>query len=144
MKVELISREAQSAPPKMEADDARWSWDNFNNHYRDLLQIYNRTLNGFIVNTSLVTSSPYTISPNDDDIFVDTDSGDVTVTYPSLSIFEGVDGGKKYRVVNVGTSGNTVLLNPDGSDLLLGENSSFCLFDAEALITTGEETKGWY
>lgn len=144
MKVELISREVQSAPPQMQSDDARWSWDTFNNHYRDLLQIYNRTLAGYIVNTSLVTSSPYTILPSDDDIFVDTDAGDVTVTLPSISVFDGIDGGKKYRVVNVGTSGNAVLLNPDGSDLLIGENSDFGLMDGEALIVTGEETKGWY
>jgi hypothetical protein len=138
MRVELISREVQSAPPQMQTDDARWSWDTFNNHYRDLLQIYNRTLNGFIYNTSNVTSSPYDISESDDEIFVDTDSSPVTVNLPI-----GVNG-KRYRIINTGSSNNDVTIVPNGLELLTGINASRTLSDSSVVILTYNTTEGWW
>lgn len=138
MKVELISREVQSAPPQMQSDDARWSWDNLNNHYRDLLQIYNRTLAGFIYNTSNVTTSPYNILESDDEIFVNTDSSPVTVNLPV-----GING-KRYRIINTGSSGNDVTVVPSGTELLTGINASRTLSDSSVIILTYNTTEGWW
>ena len=74
----------------------------------------------------------------DDDIFVDTDGGAITVNLPA-----GVDG-KRYRIINVGTSGNAVTLSPNGAELLTGENSSFTLLDKDVMILTYETTEGWW
>jgi hypothetical protein len=71
-------------------------------------------------------------------VFVDTDGGAVTITLPAIV------NGTQYRIVNVGTSGNAVALIPDGSELLLSLNESFCLLDGDVLIINGEDTEGWY
>jgi len=71
-------------------------------------------------------------------IFCDTDGGPITVTLPA-----GADG-REYRIINTGSSGNNVTLTPDGSELLLGANSSFTLTDGDVLIITYESTEGWW
>lgn len=104
---------------------------------QDLLSIESGAY-GLKVNTSRVTSSPYTVLPTDDDIFVDTDSAAVTVNLPV-----GVNG-KRYRVINTGSSNNNVTLSPNGTELLLGANSSFTLLDGDVLTITYETTEGWW
>ncbi len=94
----------------------------------DLLAIY--TVNNVGTDTTL-TSSYH-------NVFVDTDSANVTITLPA-----GV-AGTEYRIVNVGTSTNNVAITPDGSENLIGANSNFTLSDAESLIIVWDDTKGWY
>jgi len=93
---------------------------------------------GYIVETSRVTSSPYAVLATDDNIFVDTDGGAITVNLPA-----GIDG-KQYRIINVGTSGNDVTLAPDGAELLNGTNANISIFDGEKLIFVYEDTEGWF
>lgn len=87
---------------------------------------------------STITTTPYTTTINDNDIFVDTDSAAVVV-----NLIAGVNS-KSYRIVNVGTSGKLVTITPNGSEKLLGVNSSFTINDAETLIITFSSTDGWY
>lgn len=81
--------------------------------------------------TATIDSSAYNWLGN-------TDSGAFTYTLPA-----GTDG-TQYRIVNTGTSGNNLTIAPNGSDDLLGANSSFVLADGEALEIVFDTTDGWY
>jgi len=70
-------------------------------------------------------------------VFVNTDSGDVTITLPAVV-------GVEYLIKNTGSSGNEVVITPDGADDLIGENESFSLTDGETLLLHGDTTDGWY
>jgi hypothetical protein len=95
-------------------------------------------IHGLRVNTTRITSSPYTALVTDDDIFVDTDGGAITINLPA-----GIDG-KKYTIKNVGTSGNSVTLSPNGAELLFGENSDYVILDrGDDEQITYETTEGW-
>lgn len=89
-------------------------------------------------NVTVVTSSPYTPSPDDNEIFVDTNSEPITIALPA-----GIDG-TNYRILNIGSSGNNVTILPDGVDKLFGESDSEYLIDEEAFILTFKTTQGWY
>lgn len=67
-----------------------------------------------------------------------TTSGAITYTLPA-----GV-ANKEYKIVNAGTGGNALTITPDGSELLLGANSSFTLSDGESLVIAYDTTVGWY
>lgn len=71
-------------------------------------------------------------------IFCDTDENPIVVTLPA-----GVDG-IQYRIINSGSSGKNVTITPDGTELLLGANSSFTLTSGDVLIITYESTEGWW
>lgn len=98
------------------------------------------TTGGRINSTTRITSadSPYAVLATDEIIFVDTDSGAVTVNLPA-----GVDG-THYRIINCGTSGNAITVNPNGAELLLGVNSSYTLLDGQVMELNYETTEGWY
>lgn len=96
------------------------------------------TKSGIIKETTVVTTSPYTPLASDQELFINTDGGPISITLPP-----GVDG-TSYRMINVGTSGNDVTIVPALADKLFGENESELLHDAEVLIMTFEETEGWY
>ena len=78
-----------------------------------------------------------TIDATKDAIFADTDGGAITVTLPAGIV------GTEYRIANTGTSSNNVTVTPNGSELLIGVNSSFTLLDGEALTIVFESTEGW-
>ena len=67
-----------------------------------------------------------------------TDSAGFTCTLPA-----GVQG-QQYKIVNTGTSGNTLTVAPDGTENLIGANSNFTLQDGESLIIGYDATDGWY
>lgn len=94
---------------------------------------------GKLVSTTRITNadSPYTILPIDEILYCDTDAGAITVNLPA-----GTDG-RKHRIINAGTNSNNLVITPNGAELLIGENSSFTLFDQEALNITYETTEGW-
>ncbi len=98
-------------------------------------------LHGLGLQTTRVTASPYAVLATDDEIFVDTDSGAITVNLPA-----GIDG-KRYRVINSGSSGNDVTLNAynagDGTETLRGANSQ-TISDSEIMILTFETTENWW
>jgi len=95
-------------------------------------------INGLIVNTTRITSSPYTALSTDDDIFVDTDGGAITINLPA-----GI-AGKRYRIINAGSAGNDVTVAPNGAELLTGVNASRTLSDSSVIILTYEPTEGWW
>jgi len=68
----------------------------------------------------------------------DTDGGAFTYTLPA-----GIQD-RQYKIVNVGTSGNVLTIEPAGAELLIGANSGFELQDGESLIICYDETDGWY
>lgn len=94
------------------------------------------TSSGRIVNVTRITGNT-TLNATHHNVFADTDGGDITVTLPA-----GVNG-TYYRIVNTGTSGNEVSIEPDGAEDLLGENLAFAIEDQESLIIVFETTEHW-
>lgn len=66
-----------------------------------------------------------------------TDAGDITFTLPA-----GVQDAA-FRLVNTGTSGNTLTITPNGSELLVGSDG-FTLQDGETLIIGYDSNDGWF
>ena len=95
-------------------------------------------INGLFIQTTRITSSPYTALRTDDDIFVDTDGGAITINLPA-----GIDG-KRYRIINSGSAGNDITIAPNGAELLTGTNASRTLSDRSVIILTYEPTEGWW
>ena len=95
------------------------------------------TTAGRIVNTTRYTTTQ-TITSSDHHVACDTDGGAFTVTLPA-----GV-AGTEYRIGNTGTSANNLTVAPDGSELLIGVNVNFTLFDGETLHIVYEATEGWF
>ena len=87
--------------------------------------------------TIVVSTTPYSVQPSDEVVYFDTDSIAITANLP-----EGTDG-EQHRLVNVGTSGNNVTINPNGIELLFGDSSQY-LADAEALDMSYLSSKGWF
>jgi len=110
-------------------------WDQFSDHS-------NRHRPGgadeVVLSVVRVTSTPYTMTISDDIVFVNTDTGDKIVKLPAGTQGYG------HRIVNVGTSGNDVILTPDGLELLNGLNAVETLSDGESLEINYEITEGWY
>jgi len=83
-------------------------------------------------------TSLYVINVADYEIWGDTDSGSFSFTLPA-----GIQD-EAHRLVNVGTSGNLLEIKPNGSEKLIGKNSSFYLKDGESLIVLFDEIYNWY
>ena len=84
-------------------------------------------------------NSPYTITDVDQVLFCNTNAGAITATLPA-----GTDR-RWIRLINVGSAGNDVTLNPDGTELLNGVNSSETISDEEILIEVYESSlTGWW
>ncbi len=84
------------------------------------------------------TDSTYTVLSTDGVILADTDDGVIIINLPAGSA------GKHYRIVNTGSSGNSITLVPDGSELLFGDNANETLYDDESLDMVYNTTEGWY
>jgi len=85
--------------------------------------------------------SPYYATLADEDIFCDTDGGDIDVYLPSVS-GDGLDTGQNYRIVNVGSSENVVNMYPAFGDDLFGDTTEL-LYDQEHVIITYDKDYGW-
>ena len=79
-----------------------------------------------------------TLGTTHHEVFCDTDGGVFTVTLPAGVV------GRNYRIINTGNSGNDVTLTPDGSELLIGSNSSKTISDGTVIVITFESTEGWW
>ena len=79
-----------------------------------------------------------TLDADNHHVFGNTDGGAFTISLPA-----GVNE-TNYRIVNTGTSGNSLTITPNGAENLLGANSIFILLDGESLIITFETTDHWY
>ena len=95
-------------------------------------------IHGVTVGVTNVSSSPYTVLGSDNNIFVNSTGGNITVNLPA-----GTEG-KYYRIINVGTGSNVVTVTPNGSELLTGANASRDLSDSSVVILVYSLTKGWY
>lgn len=110
---------------------------------RDNLKVWRnlQIVGGMIVNTTRLinTDSPYTVLATDYFIICDTDTGAIEIDLPA--IVEGTT----MRVANVGSSGNDVTIDPNGTQTIAGQGAgvAFTLHDGEDLIITGNTTEGW-
>lgn len=86
------------------------------------------------------TDSPYTLLVTDGIVFADTDDGDITINIPA-----GVSG-TCYEWYNVGSSGNTLTVDPNGTETLLGGGAgvSATFEDGEGAIAKYNSTEGWW
>ena len=73
-----------------------------------------------------------------DELWVDTDSGEKTVLLPTGPT------GNNYRIINIGTSANNVILTTEAGTKLFGEEEDEYLIDNEALIVAFVAAEGWY
>lgn len=89
-------------------------------------------------NITRVTTTPYNILTSDEIIMTDTDLIPIVVNLP-----EGADG-QTYKIVNCGTSGNNVTINPNGLELLNAINGPETLYDSESLDISYDPTEGWF
>ena len=83
-------------------------------------------------------TTTYTILVTDDVVFGNTDGAAWTATLPVGSE------GQTFKIINAGSSGNTLTLAPNGAEHLIGVNSNFLLLDGETLEITYNATDGWY
>lgn len=95
------------------------------------------TLDLGIKNTTRITTT-YTILITDQVVFANTDSAGYIITLPA-----GAEG-RTFKIINSGSSGNTLTLAPSGSEHLIGANANFILADGETLIISFNGTDGWY
>lgn len=96
-----------------------------------------RLLQGSLTNISRVSENA-TADFNSYNWFCNTDEGFFTLTLPKG------DENDALRIVNTGTSNNTLFIAPNAADNLLGSGSSFSLADGETLIIAYNSTEGWY
>ena len=83
-------------------------------------------------------TTTYTVLVTDSLVFGNTDGGSWVASLPA-----GVQN-QRFKIVNTGSSGNTLDISPDGSEHLLGVNSDFTLNDGESLEISYDATDGWY
>lgn len=96
-----------------------------------------QTRGGKVNKTRRVTTTA-TILVSDDVIFANTDSAGYTVTLPV-----GVEG-QSFKIINSGSSGNTLTIAPNGAQHLLGVNASTTLTSGQTIFLTYNATDGWY
>lgn len=70
--------------------------------------------------------------------FFNTDGGNLTAQLPA-----GVDE-RSYRIVNTGSSGNSLTVTPDGLEKIYGVNGSQVLADDQDIILSYSIVDGWY
>lgn len=96
-------------------------------------------INGGVTDkTTRVTAVSYDVIISDKIIYGNTNSNEV-----AINLQAGTEG-RSLRIVNTGNSGNDVVINPNGSENLIGANSSIRLSDGEVLIINYNATDGWY
>jgi hypothetical protein len=114
------------------------------NLFRNLIQLANQidTKNDIIKNTTHITTSPYEIAIDDEDVFFDTDS----FGGPMVANLRPGEDGTNYRLINTGvTGGHRVTLNPFGTEKLFGVNASeFMAMQEKLLVTFDEDSGGWF
>lgn len=91
-----------------------------------------------VVSTRRISGTTYNVVSSDYTIFADTDSNNITV-----NLEEGGEG-RNLRIINCGSSGNKVTINPNGLEKLLGDNSNIELLDGDVIILTYNTIEGWW
>ncbi|REK57572.1 MAG: hypothetical protein DWQ49_08885 [Bacteroidetes bacterium] len=96
-----------------------------------------QTNGGRIKSIRRVATGPYTVVNTDEVIFVDTDSAAITINLQA-----GVNG-RTLRIVNVGSSGNDVTVDGNGSENVKGATTN-AITDGNEIIITYQATEGWW
>jgi len=103
------------------------------------------TLNGILIitggiryTTTVVTDATYTVLSTDNIIFCDTDLNAITANLPA-----GL-GGRHYKLINCGSSGNDLTVQPDGLEELYGTVIGSVLSDGEVIDIHFSSTQGWW
>ena len=86
------------------------------------------------------TDSPYAMLSTDLVIFCDTDGGAIEVDLEA-----GIDG-RHCKLINCGSSGNDLTVDPNGTEELYGEGAGVAstLDDGEVIDIHFDSTEGWY
>jgi hypothetical protein len=94
---------------------------------------------GRIANTSRYTTTQ-TLGATDHIVFCDTDGAVWTLTLPA-----GVEG-THYKIINCGSSGNDLTVDPDGTEQLYGGGAGVAqtLSDGEVINIHYNATEGWW
>jgi hypothetical protein len=102
--------------------------------------VTNQSFGGVINKTTRITSGPYAVLAYDEVIYVDTDGGAVTVNLPA-----GVEG-THYKIINCGSAGLNVTLDPNGTEQIYGEGAgvALTLYDGEVADIHFNATEGWF
>lgn len=82
--------------------------------------------------------SPYTTLIGDHNLYCNTTDGPIVV-----NLLAGQPG-KGYRIINTGIVANDVTINPNGTELLLGANSSIVVMDGDVVIVVFQAIEGWW
>ena len=97
---------------------------------------------GGLGGTTRITSvdSPYTVLADDEVIFCDTDGGNILANLPA-----GIEG-KHYKLINCGTSGNTLTIDPNGIEQINGAGAGVAINLADGIDEDihFNATEGWY
>lgn len=103
-------------------DGATWQW------YSDRLVPVNRI------------TGVTTLDDTYDVVFADTDGGAFTVNLPA-----GVEG-THYKIINCGSSGNDLTVDPNGAEQLYGAGAGVAstLADGEVINIHFQSVEGWY
>lgn len=98
------------------------------------------TTAGKVENTTRVTSGPYTVLATDEVIYCDTDGGAFTANLPA-----GVEG-THYKLINCGSSGNALTVDPNGTEQLFGNGAGVAttLLDGDVIDINYNATEGWW
>jgi hypothetical protein len=90
--------------------------------------------------TTRVVTSSYTILPTDEILFVNTDGGAIEVDLPV-----GTEG-RHCKIINCGSSGNAVTVDPDNAEKLYGAGAGVAsvLSDGEIINIHFNVTEGWW
>jgi len=135
--------------------DSFWFWDDGDTTQFDSdnpLEIgVNTKIDGDLLITGIVditdnttriidTASPYTILATDNVVFCDTDGGAIEVDLPA-----GTEG-KHYKLINCGSGGNSLTVDPDGTEQVWGGGAgvALVLIDGEILDIHYNATEGWW
>ena len=93
--------------------------------------------NGVIKGSTKRVTTTYLITATDEVVFCNTNSGDFTVTLPA-----GVEG-THYKIINCGSSGNTLTVDGDSAELVYGETTQD-LSDGDVIDLHYNTTEGWW
>lgn len=95
---------------------------------------------GQVDSTNRITTSPYNILVTDYILFFNTDGGNITANLPA-----GIEG-TRYKIINSGTSGNTLTVTPNGTEQLFGGGAgvSSNLSDGQSIDIHYNSVDGWY
>lgn len=96
------------------------------------------TKGGRLKETTKVSSN-YSVSAREEEIFVDSDAGDITITLPSF-----VENGQHYRIVNIGSSGNTVSVEVFFNFYTVKGVNTYNISDGEDVLLTYVISEGFW